>query len=121
MLSPSVAARPLGRMFPTPRRAGSHKRKLITDFFVASKNSELSTKSQDIVRTRCHLTDLPAELLHQILVQLNFQELSSVSLVCRRLSLAATSPPLWADFTFDTFSLTRDGLSHYLTVLQLPR
>ena len=108
-------------MFPTHRPAGSRKRKLITHFFTASKNSESSTKSQDLVRPRCHLTDLPAELLHQILVQLSFRELASVSLVCRRLSLAATSPPLWAEFTFDTFSLTRDGLSQYLAVLKLPR
>ena len=67
------------------------------------------------------LEDLPTELVHRTLALLPFQDLKSVALVCSRLATLATTPRLWQDFNCDGFAMSKQGLKHYLRVLQLPR
>ena len=67
------------------------------------------------------LEDLPTELVHRTLALLPFQDLKSVALVCSRLATLAATPRLWQDFNCDGFAMSKQGLKHYLRVLQLPR
>ena len=67
------------------------------------------------------LEDLPAEIIHRILALLSFSDLKSVTLVCHRLATIATTPRLWEHFNCDSFAMTKQGLKHYLEILQLPR
>ena len=67
------------------------------------------------------LEDLPTELVHRIFVLLPFHDLKSAALVCCRLARIATSPRLWEHFNCDGFAMSKQGLKHYLTVLQIPR
>ena len=67
------------------------------------------------------LEDLPVEIIHRILALLSFSDLKSVALVCHRLATMATAPRLWEHFNCDSFAMTKQGLKHYLVILQLPR
>ena len=67
------------------------------------------------------LEDLPTELVHRICALLSFNDLKSVALVSSRLADLATSPRLWENFDCDGFAISKQGLKHYLRVLQLPR
>ena len=67
------------------------------------------------------LEDLPTELVHRIFALLPFPDLKSVALVCSRLAALATAPRLWEHFNCDGFAISKQGLKHYLRVLQLPR
>ena len=67
------------------------------------------------------LEDLPTELVHRIFALLPFPDLKSVALVCSRLAALATAPRLWEHFNCDGFAISKQGLKHYLKVLQLPR
>ena len=67
------------------------------------------------------LEDLPTELVHRIFALLPFPDLKSVALVCSRLANLATAPRLWEHFNCDGFAISKQGLKHYLRVLQLPR
>ena len=67
------------------------------------------------------LTNLPAEVLHSVLSLLSFSDLKNCALCCQRLSQLATAARLWQDFQCDGFTMSRQGLDHYLEVLRLPR
>ena len=67
------------------------------------------------------LENLPTELVHRIFALLPFRDLKSVALVCSRLATLATTPRLWEHFNCDGFAMSKQGLKHYLGVLQLPR
>ena len=67
------------------------------------------------------LENLPTELVHKIFDLLPFRDLKSVALVCSRLATLATTPRLWEHFNCDGFAMSKQGLKHYLGVLQLPR
>ena len=67
------------------------------------------------------LENLPTELVHRIFSLLLFRDLKSVALVCSRLATLATTPRLWEHFNCDGFAMSKQGLKHYLRVLQLPR